>query len=376
MSKNVKNQIVVISSIDWDAPWQRHQIFASQFARAGHEVFFVENSGFRNPDFKDIPRVAKRARALFKRRRKTGPRAGDVMLFPPKVFPPTQRLLRVLNRRLLIPRLVESLRRRGLRAKPIVVAHFPTATCLELIKLLDPAVVVYDCASNFRAHPDAPKDLKKIERELLRLSSLVVCDSDYLFAQKKAEHPRVVQIHQGVSDDFFDVSPPSPQFRRACYYGTWAPELDAGLLRALDSAGIEVTVSGYTKGPAPDFPPSIRRLAPTTLGRLKSRLENYDFFLMPYKITPFHLGVIPAKTYECLAMGRPVIATPLPSLKPYAEHIYIAKTPKEWARIARDLPRTENEAKRRRRRALAREHTYEKEFARFSRAVAEVTPAR
>jgi len=220
--------------------------------------------------------------------------------------------------------------------------------------------------------------LGSYQRELdligIETRQMLVMEDDA--AQKKAEHSRVVQIHQGVSRDFFDVSPPSPLFRRACYYGTWAPELDARLLRALDTAGIEVTVSGYLKGPAPDFPPSIKRLAPIALARLKSRLENYDFFLMPYKITPFHLGVIPAKTYECLAMGRPVIATPLPSLKPYAEHIYIAKTPREWARIARDLPKTENEGKRRRRRALAREHTYEKEFSRFYGEVAEVTPTR
>ena len=36
-------QILILSSIDWDAAWQRHQIFASQLAAAGHDIFFVEN---------------------------------------------------------------------------------------------------------------------------------------------------------------------------------------------------------------------------------------------------------------------------------------------------------------------------------------------
>lgn len=364
-----KRPIVVISSIDWDAPWQRHQIFASQFSDAGHEVFFIENSGFRNPGLSDISRVVKKARSLLKPRRRSKDRNDGVRLISPKVLPPTQRLLRNINRRLLIPRLLTVLRDQGLSEDPIVIVYFPTATSIELVKRLSPSAVIYDCASNFRAHPSAPKDIRSLERELLKLSQLVVCDSDFLYSQKKTEHKNVLQIHQGVSPTFFNAAPPSRSFNRALYYGTWSPDLDTELIKAVVDAGLDVTISGYTKGPEPDFPPSVRRLKPIALEKLLGRLENYDVMLMPYKITPFHLGVVPAKTYECLAMGRPVIATPLPSLKRYKDHIHIAETPQQWARIAAALASTENPEKRRARIALAREHTYEKEFTRFSRAV-------
>ncbi len=93
--------------------------------------------------------------------------------------------------------------------------------------------MIYDCASNFRGHPDAPADFPRQEAELLRRADAVVCDSNFLYDQKKAEHPCVYQIHQGVSEEFFRAAPPSADFRRFCYYGTWVPELNYKFLEAL-----------------------------------------------------------------------------------------------------------------------------------------------
>ena len=52
--------VVILSSVDWDAAWQRHHAFAEGWARAGHRVFFVENTGSREPGLRDLGRVVKR----------------------------------------------------------------------------------------------------------------------------------------------------------------------------------------------------------------------------------------------------------------------------------------------------------------------------
>jgi len=358
-------QVVVLSSIDWDAAWQRHQIFATQFAQAGREVFFVENSGFRNPGPRDLPRLWGK---LFggAARRSVNPRPPDgLRLIKPLVLPPTAKPFRQANAAYLVPRLAEVLRRSGLRPGAIAMVHLPSATTLELLRRLAPALTVYDCASNFRDHPQAPADILSLEAELLRRCDLVVCDSDFLFRQKQAEHGRVVQIHQGVSEAFFAVAPSRSDYRRFCQYGTWVPELDCAFLRELAAAGFEVTVSGFIKGPRPEFPDSVRCLPPVPLAELPDRLGAFDAFILPHRITPFHLGVVPAKIFECLAMGRPVLATPLPSLQPFRDLIYIADTPQRWVEIARRLPETESAQLRRRRQELAREHTHTREFGRL-----------
>ncbi|HAM34769.1 MAG TPA: hypothetical protein DEB40_00110 [Elusimicrobia bacterium] len=371
MEEFEKSQVVVLSSIDWDAAWQRHQIFAWQLAQAGHEVFFVENSGFRNPGLKDLPRLWRKLRRLADApdpsSQESLPHALRVM--PPQLLPPTYPPFRRFNAGILIPQLIASLRSRGLRRHPLVITYFPTATTLELVRQLQPAAVIYDCASNFRAHPRAPKDFARQEAELLGRADLVICDSDFLYEQKRAEHGNVVQIHQGVPESFFAARPAEQRFLRFCYYGTWGQDLDPRFPVALAEAGFSVTVSGFSKGSASPLPPAIRRLPPVPREQLVQRLENFDVFILPYRINPFLLGVIPAKIYECLAMGRPILATPLPAFAPLRRLVYVADSPEDWVRIARNLPATETAGLREERRSLALEHTYPAEFGRFRAAM-------
>lgn len=359
-----ETQFLIISSIDWGAAWQRHQIFAAQMAEAGHDVFFVENTGFRNPSLQDVPRVFSRLGSLTGRReRPTLP--PRLRVISPAVLPPTWLLFREANASLLVPYLASQLRSRGLRPGCIVVCYFPTPTTLALIEEVGPSLVVYDCASNFRGHPHAPPDFARDERRLLDASALVVTDSDFLFEQKKAEHANVAQVHQGVPERFFDARPPSGGWRKLCYYGTWIDDIDPRYIAALAEAGFDVTISGFIKASTASLPSSVKILPPTTPEKLVERLQEFDAFLFPYRVNAFTRGVIPAKIYECLAMGRPVLAAPLPSLLPLKNFLYIGESPDEWLRLAGALPASETDEKRRARIELARDHTYPREFSRL-----------
>lgn len=366
-----KEQVVVLSSIDWDTAWQRHQIFASGFAAAGREVFFVENTAFRNPVWGDLPRLWKRLRNIARPRSASGaneiPRG--LRVFSPQVMPPTWGVFRWLNSRVLLPKLLKSLETAGLRPGADCVVYVATATTIELARRTKPGAVLYDCASNFREHPAAVADFAAHERALLALSDQVVCDSDFLYEQKKKEHPHVEKIHQGVPAEFFEV-PPAPGGGGFVYYGTWSSGLDARHADALAAAGFATTVSGFSKPDAPALSPAVRRLPPVAREEVAVSLSPYDGFILPYRITPFVMGVMPAKIYECLATGRPVIATPLPSLKALEGLIYVGESPEDWTRIARALPETESEELRLARVAHAREHSCEAEFARLSACLA------
>lgn len=368
---SARRQVVVLSSIDWDTAWQRHQIFAAAFAERGDEVFFVENSGFRDPSWRDLPRLWRRLLNLALPAKVSGMNSlpPGLKVISPRVLPPTKRLYRYLNTRLFVPALIDQLRRAGLRPGAAVIAYAPTATIVELARRLEPSAVLYDCASNFRGHPHAPADLAATERELLALADQVVTDSDFLTAQKRAEHPFVEKIHQGVPEAFFGFPPPTGRHERFTYYGTWSQDLDAAAVEAVAAAGFEVTVRGFVKGEAPALSSAVRRGPPVPREELAATLSGADAFLLPYKLNPFLMGVIPAKIYECLATGRPVIAAPLPSLKALEGFVHIAETPADWARLARELPRLDTPEARRARVELARKHSCAAEFARFSAAL-------
>jgi hypothetical protein len=75
------------------------------------------------------------------------------------------------------------------------------------------------------------------------------------------------------------------------------------------------------------------------------------------------LGISPAKIYECLATGIPVVATPLPELERFGEYLYVAKGTEGFTEVLQRLPQLESGEKVRTRTELARENSWEARFA-------------
>ena len=100
--------VVILSSVEWDAAWQRHHAFAALWARAGHRVFFVENTGFREPGWRDLGRVMGRLRRVWWGGRARAARMPNISVVSPLILPPTRRLFREANAALLAPRLADT----------------------------------------------------------------------------------------------------------------------------------------------------------------------------------------------------------------------------------------------------------------------------
>jgi O-antigen/teichoic acid export membrane protein/glycosyltransferase involved in cell wall biosynthesis len=356
--------VVILSSVEWDATRQRHHAFAEQWARAGHRVFFVENTGFREPGLRDLGRVTGRLRRAWRGGHSRLVRVPKgISVVSPLVLPPTRRIFREANTALLAPRLADLLHDRGLRRGPVVFAYLPTATTLAILDRLSPSLVVYDCVDNFYGLPSPPPNLAETEAALMARAGLVLTTSRTLYEDKKPLHRNVVELHHGVSRAFFLPPPPDRPRRRLCYFGTVWRALDYAPIRALAEAGFEIEMIGPVKEAPPPLPPSVvfRGLFP--YDELPAMLADYDALLLPYVDDEYNRGVIPAKTFECLATGRPVLASPLPALKGLSKVLTICRTPGEWVEAARALGR---DASRDERVGTARAHAEETVFARLN----------
>ncbi len=371
---SARPQVVILSSIEWAATWQRHQVFAVQWAKAGYDVFFVENTGFRNIHWSDLARVRQKLSRLARGRASSESASlpAGLRVINPLVLPPTG-VFRGLNRLLFVPRLAERLRAADLRPAALAVAYLPTVTTLQLLDLLKPSKVVYDCVDNFYGHPSAPRDLARTEGLLLARSALVVTTSSTLRADKADRHPRVIELHQGVAPEFFLEQPMRSSYRKLCYFGTLWSALDYAPIVALAEAGFDVTLIGPRKEPLPALPRSVRTEPPLPYDRLPEALRRFDALLLPYRLdSEYNRGVVPAKLYECLATGCPVIASPLPALEGMSEVLYFARSPEQWVSVASRLPGLDDERRRALRieRAAANAHA-----AVFSRLLAAVKEA-
>lgn len=309
--------VVILSSIDWDFAWQRHQVFATLMSK-WTSVFFVENTGFRSPKLHDLGRVVEMLRRRGSRRLVPlkNPLSENVAVVSPWVLPPSNGIRGGINERVLIPLLVRHLKKQGMRSNLLLWTYLPTPTVLSMIRQLQPRVIVYDCVSNFYGHPDAPPYLREVEDSLLNLAHAVLTDSRFLFDRYASCHQRVYQIHHGVDFDLFAragqrvVRPGS-----ICYFGSIHQHLDWEIIRGLAVAGFEVVLIGHISGSVPtNLPPTVRLCDPLPPDELVEAIAPFEIILLPYRTdTPFMQGVIPAKIYECLATGKPVLSSPLPN---------------------------------------------------------------
>ena len=355
--------VVVLSGVRWGFLWQRHQTVATLFARAGYPTVFVETTGLANPGPSALPKIWARAR-----RSKAGP-AGDEgpAVYPPLALPPTLRVFRAANRRLLLPRVARDLEE-AVGAGPVVVAYPPTRTTLDLISALDPCLVFYDRADDYEHFPDVPKDIAATERELLARADLVTCTSRPLLEQTRRLRPDASLSGPAVEYERFAVlreTPPALPPRTVCFFGdAGRGRVDFGVLRAIARAGFRLRLVGKLD-PAEGRlarEPNVEYLGEVPHGRLPEALAGVDAFVLPYEINGLTRAISPAKTYECLATGRPVVASPLPALRDLSGHVYLADGPEGFVGALNRLAETETDERALARGRVAWENSWDARF--------------
>jgi glycosyltransferase involved in cell wall biosynthesis len=95
---------------------------------------------------------------------------------------------------------------------------------------------------------------------------------------------------------------------------------------------------------------------------LPGALAGADAFVFPYLLNGLTRAIAPAKTYEALATGKPVITSPLPAMKELGEHVYVAERTGDFVKVLGSLDESETEGKVRARIELARRNSWEARF--------------
>ena len=366
----VDRPLVILSTVHWSFLWQRHQILAQYFARAGHRVIFVEgltfSSDYRNPLFyrRAIKKFWRRLQYISEKKC-AADLPKNLVVYQALVAPPDARAFREVNKQFFVPRILNDMAKMGIR-NPLVWSFQPTDTALQIARELRSSALVYDCVANFAQMPGAPKNISQMEGDWLDAADLVLVDSVYLREKHAKRRPDVLQVPPGVDYDLFNqaysATNSGTEIRRICFFGGMVSHwFDFDLMEGLADAGFEISLIGYTDSRHHLFShPNVRYTPVVSQQKLPELLKSTDALLIPYKVNEFTRGVFPTKAYECLATGKPVVATPLPDLQDrFSGHIYLASDTTEFTKVLRQLPRLENRKKVKSRLELARKNTWE-----------------
>jgi glycosyltransferase involved in cell wall biosynthesis len=371
----VKPPVVVLAGVRWDFLWQRHQTLATMFARSGYPTVFVETTGLAlpRPGKATMRNVLSRVRRSLQKNEKPRGRE-NLTVYAPLTAPPTPRPFVWANKRFLLPRVLRDLRKIA-GSRPVVVAYPPTRTTLDLVSGLDPGLVLYDCSDDYERFPGAPRDIAQTERELLLRADLVSCTSRHLLEKARRVRPDAFLSGPAVDYDRFaalQAHPPAKQVSTVCFFGDATRErIDFGVLRAVAGAGLRLRLvggldrreKGLLKIPGVDYRGEVSH------AELPGALAGADAFVLPYKTNALTRAISPAKTYECLAAGRPVVAAPLPALEELREYVYLARRPEDYVRTLRGLWDEGTEARVWDGIRRARENSWEARFAGLEEAM-------
>jgi glycosyltransferase involved in cell wall biosynthesis len=366
-----KPSVILLANIRWNFLWQWSHILSTMFAKAGYPTVCVETTGLA-----DLRSQASTVREVLRRLQNRGVRSGKSLALPegltvysPITMPPTNGIFRLLNRSVLTAKVVRDLR--GLiDPEPVVIALSPTRTTLDIASGLHPGLLWYHCVLNYEHFPGIPQDIKDTERHLLESADVVSVDSGFLEEKHRSVRVTPVRIESGVDFDLFrqahSSGPLGSPVRTVCFYGHMDDvRFDFDLVRSIAKAGFEVRLLGTLLDPTLARFPNVEYRGVVPHEALPAHVKDVDALIMPYKINAFSKGTFPAKTYEYLATGKPIVATPLPGLFELDGHVYLAQDRRTFIETLRRLPERETPEKVRTRLRVARDNSWESRFERF-----------
>ena len=325
---NSSHSAICFSSIDWDFLWQGHQEIMATLASQGTQVLFIENTGVRNPQLRDLPRIRRRLVNWWRSLQGFRKERENLYIFSPLVLPfPYSRLARWINRWLLVTAI-----QRWMRAtefgQPVIWTFLPSPLTIDVIQRIQHAALIYYCIDSFSDSTPAAQRIVASEETLFRQADLVFATSRQLYDRASRWNRAVHLFPFGVSQDAFErvresVNGPPEELRGlqrpiVGYVGGIHQWIDQELLchaaRALPHYSFALVGPVQTDIRRVLREPNIVCLGQKPHEQVLEYVRYFDVGIIPYRLTEYTRNVYPTKLNEYHVMGKPVVSTALPEV--------------------------------------------------------------
>jgi glycosyltransferase involved in cell wall biosynthesis len=386
--------IVCLSFVTWDDHWGTPQQIMSRMAKNGNRVLFVDQP-ISPLSFLTRMRANDVVGKQFKRWRE-GQRAAApnvIAASPPPILP--LRYNRIVNR------INAWIMRRWLK-KQVKLAGFNDVIfwnfqpCFPKIgDALDPIYSVYHCVDDFSAIPvwwAGTDDVINREAECCRESDVVICTGRKLVASRSAFNPNAHFVPEGADIDLFataaEESTQVPDDIAALpgkvigYIGVIDFRLDVALIEHMAKRRPDWSIAlvGPVKEGSVDLAglrglPNVVFFGNRPIDALPSYIKAMDVCLIPYVLNDYTHHIFPLKLYEYMAAGKPIVATDMEEMRPYAgPEMTIAQGNDGFLAAVEDALRNDSPAAAAARQATASSESWDSRVEAIERIVGPVLP--
>lgn len=378
--------VITISEVPFDFLQTRRQLFARMHAERGNRVLYVEppNSIYDKFAFAEKkPRVGFFPRLTY--------RDGIWVLSPVMKLPFAGRLhaagipaIRRVNAALLRRSIEYGIRRLNFRDY-LVWYYSGTVLTRRLLRELNGRVYVYECTDNLLQSPGMPRGLaRELFSDLCQSADVITATARQLEEVLRPHNEKVLYCGNGVDVRAFDPS-------------------RAAATRPADVADIAGPVVGYVGvvydqihydllkyaarqrpkwtfvhiGPyriAGDYfadCPNVRLLHFKPKAELPAYISGFDAAVCLFRQNDFTRMVNPLKVYEYLAMGVPVVSTPMAEIEHLSEVVRFEREPERFvSALERAMAERHDPQLQAKRVAFARSHSFDAIYDRITETVA------
>lgn len=327
--------LLYFSAMEWAALYQRPHQLVRVMQKDFERVLFIQPAGLRNIRARDFSRVMYWLRDKIKvsgqgtlengiRTKHESTELCSPAFIPFNGSPPLDRL----NSR-ICHHALRSLLHHEKSLVLWVSAPFPYLPYF-LTHIKRPYYLIYDVIDDFSLfHPEA-EHIFKVHDKLVKKAHLVFASSEKLLesTSKKREKVPTVLLPNGVDPAHWNAAieavPPREMQNISRpvigYFGCISHWLDIDLLSCLARKRHDwqfVFIGPATgKNITSIFSamPNVHLFGKKPYSRLPAFAVNFDVCWVPFKVNEMTRTINPLKVYEYLALGKPVIAPPLPDL--------------------------------------------------------------
>lgn len=373
----VKDHLIIFFPlVDWEAPWQRYQHLASRFSK-NNEVVYINSAVaitylLRNP----LNLIRKWLRFIIGKRRISPNLA---IYYPPPCLPfeRSSRWINFLNQYILFLYIKIFVRPRG----PLILWNNDPYKYL-MIKLLRPKLAVYDCpdAIVFTDGSRKQKVYYWLKKMVLRKSAICFFTSKPLLHEGRKYSRNCSYVPNGVDTEIFlkrryrtPESITNVTGAVLGVVGTLDERIDLDLINYMLEAIQEVILllvgPIVTKMGNLATHPRVILAGKREYGEIPIFIERFHVALIPYRINKVTNAVYPVKLHEYLILGKPVVSTNLPEVRPFSNVVLIAESKEEFVRHVVKALEDKDDDKRRERIEVAKRNSWDERVIRIYKEI-------
>ncbi len=349
--------VICFPIIDWDFRFQRPQQLMTQFAAAGHRVFYICQS-FRSHG--DPYELTQKGPNIYE----VSLRGRDRNVYAESLTPAEVTTLLTS---------IDSMRRALSLGATAMIAQLPFWR--PLVRVAHERFgwpVIYDCMDYHAGFSTNRPEMLEEEKDLIATADCVLVSSRFLEKQTGPGARHTLLLRNGCDfDHFARVRPrlPSDRAERPVigYYGAIAEWFDSDLVADLAARHPEwdFVLVGST------FSANINRFAKLhnvsmtgerPYHEIPDIVGKFDVLMLPFVRTPLTEATNPVKAYEILAAGKPLVSVPIAEMVELVPFVRLASDVTEFEAQITEALAESNTADIERRRSFARENTWRKRF--------------